>query len=248
MTGGARGIGAAHVVALLKAGAKVMCTDVLVDEGETFVNGLASDRVLFHRLDIMDEGAWKTTIATAEQHFGAVSALVNNAGVFETSLIEEMPLADFRRVLEINTIGTFLGMQSVLPSMRKAGGGSIVNISSIAGIAGSPRQVAYVASKFAVRGMTKVAALEFAQDNIRVNSIHPGAIATPMTTNVPAPASIPIPRFAQPAEVANMMLFLVSDASSYCTGSEFTVDGGYLCKVGTNAGTVRQAKDDALAT
>jgi len=234
VTGGARGMGAAHVRALVEAGAQVLCADVLQDEGEALVAALPQGRASYHRLDVTTREEWRRAVTAAEVRFGPVSVLVNNAGVFAMGRIEEMEERDFRRVLDINAVGTFLGMQAVVGSMRRAGGGSIVNISSTAGFAGSPQMAAYVASKFAVRGMTKVAALEFGKDKIRVNSIHPGAIATPMTAGAGTPSFVPIPRFAEPEEVAKLMLYLASDDSAFCTGSEFVIDGGLLCVVGEN--------------
>ena len=233
VTGGGRGMGAAHVRALVDAGARVLCADIL-DDGEALISELPQGRAMFERLDVTSRADWQRAVESVEKRFGPISVLVNNAGVFAMGPIEEMEEASFRRVLDTNTVGTFLGMQAVIGSMRRAGGGSIINISSTAGFAGSPQMAAYVASKFAVRGMTKVAALEFAKDKVRVNSIHPGAIATPMTAGAGAPDAIPIPRFAAPEEVAKLMLYLASEDSAYCTGGEFTIDGGLLCVVGQN--------------
>ena len=233
VTGGGRGMGAAHVRALIDAGACVLCGDIL-DDGETLISELPQGRAMFERLDVTSRADWQRAVEAVEKQFGPVSVLVNNAGIFAMGPIEEMEEASFRRVLDTNTVGTFLGMQAVIGSMRRAGGGSIINISSTAGFAGSPQMAAYVASKFAVRGMTKVAALEFAKDKVRVNSIHPGAIATPMTAGAGPPDAIPIPRFAAPEEVAKLMLYLASEDSAYCTGGEFTIDGGLLCVVGQN--------------
>ncbi len=238
VTGGARGMGEAHVRALAAAGARVLCTDVLEAEGLALAKELG-DTVAFFRLDVSDRQQWQEAVRSVETQFGRVSILVNNAGIFRAASIEEMAEADYRKIIDINQTGVFLGMQAVIGSMRRAGGGSIVNISSSNGFAALPHMAAYTASKFAVRGMTKVAALEFGKDNVRVNSIHPGAIKTPMLDGVTEAPSmleklikLPIARLGTPEEVANLMLFLVGDESSYCTGSEFIVDGGYLNLVG----------------
>jgi 3alpha(or 20beta)-hydroxysteroid dehydrogenase len=224
-------MGAAHVRLLSENGARVLCCDVLAAEGAALAQELGS-MVRFLPLDVTSREQWREAVATAERFFGPVSILVNNAGVLAIDPIESMTEEAYRRVIDVNQVGTFLGMQAVIPSMRRAAGGSIVNISSTAGFAGAKHMVAYVASKFAVRGMTKVAALELGPDKIRVNSVHPGGVATPMVKNFGAPAHIPIPRLADPSELAQLVLFLASDASSYCTGSEFVADGGYLAVVG----------------
>ena len=162
--------------------------------------------------------------------------LVNNAGIVRTGFLEETSLADYRAVIEVNQVGTFLGMRAVVPAMRESGGGSIINISSNAGIEGVQGVIGYVASKWAIRGMTKTAALELGRYGIRVNSVHPGGVATPMIgaddfDSVDQDAvwsAQPIPRVGQPEEIANLVLFLASDESSYSTGSEFVADGGGL--------------------
>jgi len=174
--------------------------------------------------------------------FGELNVLVNNAGVLKFSPITEMPVADFRRILDINATGCWLGMKSVIGPMKQAGGGSIVNVSSIEGFSGAARLSAYSASKFAIRGMTKSAAMELGQFGIRVNSVHPGAILTPMVLEAadsydPAAGeafmkAMPLSRFAEPVEVSRMVVYLASDDSSYSTGSEFLVDGGILAGPG----------------
>jgi 3alpha(or 20beta)-hydroxysteroid dehydrogenase len=231
ISGGARGMGAAHARRFVAEGAAVLIGDVLDDEGRMLAKGLG-DRAVFAHLDVTSEVSWNDAVAAAEARFGPVSVLVNNAGIASVGRIETLDLADYRRVVEVNQIGTFLGMKAVLPSMRRAGGGSIVNISSTGGLVGFDSLVSYVASKFAVRGMTKTAAVEFAQDGIRVNSVHPGMIRTPMTAGVPESDDLvtrqaPLHRMADPEEVTNMVLYLASDEAGFSTGAEFVVDGGF---------------------
>ncbi|GAA3477175.1 glucose 1-dehydrogenase [Streptomyces yanii] len=231
VTGGARGLGAAHARRLVAEGAKVVIGDVLVKEGEALAAELGAQNALFVELDVTSEVSWQAALARTEEVWGKVTGLVNNAGLVHRCPIEELTEADYRRVIDVNEIGVFLGMKAVLPSMRAAGGGSIVNISSLCGIIAFPYILSYTASKWAVRGMTKAAAQEFAPYNIRVNSVHPGVVATEMTADSERSHETvkrqPIQREAQPAEISNMVLYLLSDEASYSTGSEFVVDGGY---------------------
>ena len=235
VTGAARGMGAAFAQRLIEEGAKVMLTDVLDEAGRTTAQRLG-DNARFMRHDVSSADDWTRVIKSTEDAFGPVSVLVNNAGIVTLSPLETTEEATFRRMMDVNLVGTFLGMRSVIASMRKAGGGSIVNISSVAGIVGTPMCIAYAATKFGVRGMTKTAALELGGDNIRVNSVHPGTIQTPMTSDENGllegikaiSTSIPLGRVGQPQEVANLVLFLASDESSFSTGAEFIADGGVL--------------------
>lgn len=228
VTGGARGMGAADAALLIAEGASVIITDVLADEGEALAEQLGS-RCRFLPHDVSLAADWERVVADAEAAFGTVSVLVNNAGISFMGSLESQSEEKFRRVFEVNQLSVFLGMKAVLPSMRRAGGGSIVNISSIAGLIGVPGAIGYSASKWAVTGMTKVAALELASSGIRVNSIHPGSIRTPMTSRATEDfvSGLPMPRFGEPQEVAQMVLFLASDESSYCTGGQYAVDGGW---------------------
>ncbi|MFQ6324976.1 glucose 1-dehydrogenase [Nocardia sp. CWNU-33] len=233
VSGGARGMGAAFARRLVAEGAAVVVADVLVEEGKAVAAELG-DRALFVPLDVTDETAWHAVVAEAERAFGPVSGLVNNAGIVHVDPIEKLAEADYRRVIDVNQVGVFLGMKAVVPSMRRAGGGSIVNISSIGGIIAFSNILGYVASKWAVRGMTKAAAQEFGVDGIRVNSVHPGVVATEMTATSERSNSmvhdLPLSRAAAPDELASLVLFLISDEASYCTGSEFVADGGYTTK------------------
>lgn len=226
ITGGARGIGAATARLLAGGGARVLVTDLLDDEGEALARELGPNAA-YRRLDVADPDAWKKAVSMAEEQFGAVNALFNNAGILAFGSVADCPPEEFRRVLAVNLEGVFLGIQAVLPALRRAGGGTIVNVSSTAGLQGYAGIAAYVSSKWAVRGLTKAAALDLAPDGIRVMSLHPGPIRTPMVDGLSdeMARSQPIPRFGEPDEVARMARFLFTEAT-YSTGSEFVVDGG----------------------
>jgi len=237
ITGAARGQGAAHARAFIEEGAKVVVTDILVEEGNKLVEELGSNATFFSH-DVTSFAQWMAMVSYAEDTFGPVNILVNNAGIGFKKSILDMTEEEYRRVIDINQVSVFLGMKTVLPSMLKTENGSIINVSSIAGLLGSKDgSVAYDASKFAVRGMTKSIALEMAHTGIRVNSVHPGIIFTPMVmTNDENPTvvdsidkllhHVPMQRGATPEEVTKLILFLASDDSSYSTGSEFVIDGG----------------------
>ncbi|MGZ6644779.1 MAG: SDR family oxidoreductase [Solirubrobacteraceae bacterium] len=232
MTGGARGMGEAHARALAAEGARVVVGDVLEAEGAAVADELG-DGARFAALDVTDEGSWQAAVAFAEEAFGPISVLVNNAGVLAIEPIE-LAIEEWRRVIDTNLTGAFLGMKTVHPSMRRAGGGAIVNVSSMAAYIAVGRASAYTASKWGLRGLTKAAAIEFGPDRIRVNSLHPGMIKTPMlegaSDEVTQSARYPIPRFGTSEEVAATMLHIVCDAT-YSTGSEFCVDGGILAGI-----------------
>lgn len=229
ITGGARGMGASHVRRFVEEGAKVVFTDILEQEGEALAKEIGKN-VKFIRHDVTSASDWKIVIQKTEEIFGSIHILVNNAGIdVPEEDLEELKEETFRKVMDVNLVSVFLGMKSVVPSMRKTGGGSIVNISSLAGLIGAYKKIAYTSSKFAVRGMTKAAALELGEYSIRVNSVHPGFIKTPMTAGLINDAlenSFPLKKAGEPEEVTNMVLYLASDESRYSTGSEFTVDGG----------------------
>lgn len=233
VTGGARGQGFAEAKLFVAEGASVVITDVLTDEGRLAEAELGTNARFFHH-DVSRPESWAEVVRSTEELFGPVSILVNNAGIHWVRAIEDETLDDLKRMIDVNLIGTFLGLQAVLPSMRRAGGGAIVNISSLAGMRGMNWHGAYGSTKWAIRGLTKTAALEFASDNIRVNSVHPGAVDTAM---LPPDreglgdarfAANPIPRPARPEEIAEMVCWLASDASSFVTGAEFLIDGGSL--------------------
>ncbi|WP_062107463.1 glucose 1-dehydrogenase [Bacillus niameyensis] len=230
ITGGARGMGAAHVRRFVEEGAKVVITDILVEEGQALANEFG-DNATFIKHDVTKAADWETVVAEAEKAFGPVNILVNNAGISMNKGLLDITEEDYRRIVDINQVSVFLGMKTVVPSMQKAEGGSIVNISSINGLVGGA--IGYTDTKFAVRGMSKAAALQLAPTGIRVNSVHPGVIETPMISQGDSKDAIqefakfiPNRRIAKPEEVTNVVLFLASDESSYCVGAEFVVDGG----------------------
>ena len=228
VTGAARGMGAQHVRGLVDAGARVVATDVLDDQGRVLADELG-DAVMYRHLDVTDADGWDTVVAQAEEAWGPVKVLVNNAGIVMFGSLDALSTADWQRTIDINLTGVFLGMRAVIASMKRANGGAIVNISSTAGLQGYANLGAYVASKWGVRGLTKTAALELGPSNIRVNSIHPGPIRTPMTAglDLETVAGQPIARVGEPEEVTAMLLFILQEAT-YSTGHEFIIDGGTI--------------------
>jgi 3alpha(or 20beta)-hydroxysteroid dehydrogenase len=238
ITGGARGMGKSHVRHFVAEGAQVVFGDVLDDWGEAVAAKLGEQVCRYTHHDVTSEENWAAAVALTVEVFGRLDVLVNNAGVLQFASIADMPAADFRQVLEVNAVGCWLGMKAVIDPMTKAGGGSIVNISSIEGFTGAEGLSAYSASKFAVRGMTKVAARELARFGIRVNSVHPGGVLTRMIVDSAGARgpdqgeaflkAMPLGRFAEPVEISRLVAYLASDDSSYSTGSEFVADGGLL--------------------
>jgi 3alpha(or 20beta)-hydroxysteroid dehydrogenase len=225
ITGGARGMGAVEAKTLQAEGAIVVITDVLDDEGAAVAKELG---ITYLHHDVTDEHQWASVIAETEKLHGPIAILINNAGVVGFTPVADTELAEWNRVLAINLTGPFLGIRSVTPSMRKIGGGVIVNISSTAGMIGYSNLSAYVSSKWGLRGLTKAAALDLAADNIRVVSVHPGGVRTPMTAGIDDPENYkrqPIKRIGEPDEIAKLVLYLVADAT-YSTGTEFIADGG----------------------
>ncbi|MFD5414089.1 glucose 1-dehydrogenase [Streptomyces nojiriensis] len=228
ITGAGRGQGAAEARLCAAAGARVVVTDVREDEGRAVAAELG-DQGLYVRHDVADAASWASVMDRSVRAFGTVSALVNNAALWRTAHVEQQRPEEFQELLRVNLLGPFLGIQAVAPVLRAGGGGSIVNISSTAGLVGIPGHAAYGSTKFGLRGLTRSAALDLAGDRIRVNSVHPGAIDTPMVAEAVAGrdwSHVPLGRMGRPEEVGQLVLFLCSDASSYVTGSEFTVDGG----------------------
>ncbi len=233
ITGAARGIGRAAAELFAREGATVFATDVNAPD-PPFENR----DIRFSIMDVASEAGWQALVSEVVERHGAVDILVNNAGIGGSQLpLADETIADWDRVIAVNQTGVFLGMRAVLPSMRAKKSGSIVNVSSIWGIAAVPGAAAYHATKAAVRHLTKHAAVTYAPDNVRVNSIHPGIIATPMVledqadeTSAAVVAATPLGRMGKPIELANGMLFLASDESSFMTGAELVIDGGYLAQ------------------
>jgi 3alpha(or 20beta)-hydroxysteroid dehydrogenase len=232
VTGGARGQGGAEAALFRAEGAEVVITDVLADAGKAHADAIGAT---FLTHDVRSEEEWAEVVRQTADRHGRIDVLVNNAGIFRRGKLLDTSLDDYRHMIDVNQVGVFLGMKAVAPTMVAQQSGSIVNISSIAGLLSAPNAFAYGASKFAVRGMTKSAAVELARANIRVNSIHPGLIDTDMMTEVTSGDAtrhdrlttiVPLRRMAEADEVASLALFLASDESRYCTGSEFVIDGG----------------------
>jgi 3alpha(or 20beta)-hydroxysteroid dehydrogenase len=231
VTGAARGMGAAEAALFVDEGAVVVLTDVRDDEGNALAKELG-DRAEYVHHDVGDEAEWVDLVQHVETAHGSVDILVNNAGISRGGSLEDLVWDDFDLMVRVNQRGVLLGMRAVIAPMRRAGRGSIINVASAAALRGEPELIAYTGTKFAVRGMTQVAAAELARDDIRVNVLHPGVIDTPMhQQNSPERQSwlvdrIPLGRFGETREIAEMALFLASDASSYITGADFSVDGG----------------------
>jgi 3alpha(or 20beta)-hydroxysteroid dehydrogenase len=230
ISGGARGQGAAEARLFVAEGARVVIGDVLEPEGRQLTSELG-DAALFVRQDVTQERDWVTAINEAEK-LGGLHGLVNNAGIYQPRTLMETDTELFERHMRVNQLGCFLGMKAVVPLMERSGGGSIVNISSVAGLRGSPGAIAYSATKWALRGMTKAAAIDLAPRRIRVNSVHPGPIDTEML-KVRTPEQnrerlrlVPMNRMGTAEEVASLVLFLLSDESGYVTGAEVAIDGG----------------------
>jgi len=241
ITGAARGQGAAEARLFAAEGAHVMLGDVLDDDGEIVAKELG-ERGAYRHHDVTSERDWEDIVAATRSQFGRVDVLVNNAGVFRIVGLTATTLDEYMRIVSINQVGVFLGMKAVTETMIGQGAGSIINISSVAGLVGSAGTTAYTASKFAVRGMTKVAAIELAPLGVRVNSVHPGYIDTSMlrdafgalggdATIEAAGAAVPNGRLATAEDVAKLVLYLASDDSAYSTGSEFVVDGGISARL-----------------
>lgn len=228
ITGAGRGQGAAEARLFAEAGARVVVTDVREEEGREVAKSLGEDGV-FVRHDVTDAESWSSAVAAGVEAFGRLDALVNNAALWRTASVEHETYENFETLLRVNLLGPFLGIQAVLPALKEAGGGSIVNVSSTAGLVGIPGHAAYGSTKFGLRGLTRSAALDLAEYGVRVNSVHPGAIDTPMISSASSGrdwSHLPLGRMGRPEEVGELVLFLASEASSYVTGAEFAVDGG----------------------
>ncbi|KUL54781.1 short-chain dehydrogenase [Streptomyces sp. NRRL F-4489] len=251
ITGAARGQGEQEARLFAAEGARVVLGDVLEEEGAALAAELGPERARFVRLDVAVEEDWAALVAAAAEAFGKIDGLVNNAGILRFNALVDTPLAEFRQVLDVNQTGCFLGIRAVAPEIAAAGGGTIVNTASYAGLTGMAFVGAYAATKHAVVGLTRVAALELASQGIRVNAVCPGAVDTPMTNPAalnpsadPAASAeaaravdelyrklVPLGRIGRPEEVARLALFLTGEDSSYVTGQPFVIDGGWLAGV-----------------
>lgn len=230
ISGAARGMGASHARAVVGHGGKVIVGDILEAETAALAAELGDSNALAVPLDVRSTDAWTAAVAQGSERFGPINVLVNNAGIlYPATAIEDTDDDHWQRVIDINLTGTFKGARAVIPAMKR-NGGSIINISSAAGLKGYPKVNSYVASKWAVRGLTKSLAVELAEYGIRVNSVHPGIVATPMTDGLPfnVSAMVPVGRMGQPQEISNLVIFLASDESSFSTGAEFVADGGEI--------------------
>ncbi len=231
ITGAAQGMGAVHARLFVEAGARVVLTDLQADAGAKLANELGKN-AHFVPQDVTKESDWESVAAEAKKRFGGIDGLVNNAAIWWTKPVMDEDRERFRKMLDVNVIGTWLGIRAVVPAMREAGGGSIVNLSSIAGTRGIPEHGAYGASKWAVRGLSKVAASELGQWNIRVNTVHPGAVEGTGMFLVPESEfetlfqAQPLRRPGRREEISGLVMFLLSDQSSFVTGHEHVVDGG----------------------
>ena len=234
ISGAARNMGAAEARLFAREGARVLATDVLDEPGARLAEEIGP-AAHYRRLDVTDPEQWRAAVDAAVERFGGLDVLLQNAGVVPLAPLEDLSLEEYERCMGVNATGTFLGMRAAAGAMKARGGGSIVNVSSIQGLVGAPRLLAYTASKFAIRGMTKAAALELGAHGIRVNSIHPGIVRV----RKPRPGQtvqdldydalgqpLPLGRVAEPEEIARAALFLASDDSAYATGAEFVIDGG----------------------
>lgn len=235
VTGGTGGMGATHARALVAEGGKVVIADLDDTKGQALaaeLNDVQGASARYVHLDVTSEDDWAAAVAFTLDEFGRIDVLVNNAGIANGAPIGEYDVDAWRTILDVNLTGTFLGIRAVSPIMAKAGSGSIINVSSVEGLRGSAGLHGYVASKFGVRGLTKSVALELGFRGVRVNSVHPGFIETPMTAGIDVDQLlIPLGRGAQPEEVSQTIVFLASDESSYSTGAEFVVDGGLVAGV-----------------
>ncbi|MFZ3498323.1 SDR family NAD(P)-dependent oxidoreductase [Streptomyces sp. 5.8] len=248
ITGAARGQGEQEARLFASEGAKVLLGDVLDEQGAAVAKDIGEDRARYVRMDVSREEDWAAAIAVAKEAFGPVNGLVNNAGILRFNELTATPLEEFQQVVQVNQVGAFLGIKSVAPEIEAAGGGTIVNTSSYTGLTGMAYVGTYAATKAAILGLTRVAALELAAKNIRVNAMCPGAVDTPMATpghvnpaDLPQEAKdamaelykrvVPMGRVGQPEEIAKLALFLTSEDSSYITGQPFVIDGGWMAGV-----------------
>jgi 3alpha(or 20beta)-hydroxysteroid dehydrogenase len=236
ISGAARGMGAAHARAMVAEGAKVVIGDLLDEEGRALAGDLGAAARYVH-LDVTSAQDWAMAVTTAVEEFGGLNVLVNNAGIANYGRIGNYTIHQWNTILAVNMTGTFLGITAARDNLVASAPSSIINISSTAGLTGTSGAHGYVASKFAIRGLTKSVALELGADNVRVNSVHPGVIRTPMTDDIDHSSFIgPLRRIGEPEEVSTLVVYLASDESSFQTGAEFVVDGGQTAGVSSPLG------------
>ena len=240
ITGAARGMGRAAATRFVEEGARVLCGDLLDEEGKQLADELGEAATYVH-LDVTSDEDWGAAVAAGERQFGRIDALVNNAGILSFAALDQMTRDDYQRVIDVNQIGVLLGMKYTAPAIERAGGGAIVNVSSVEGLGGGAFLTAYTSTKFAVRGLTKAAAWELGSKAIRVNSIHPGAIRTQMIESQPGfgdqavqfmGSRTALKRMGTAEDVAGVVVFLVSDDAAYMTGAEVAIDGGVTASSG----------------
>ena len=235
ITGAASGMGIRHAEKFVEEGAKVVLADIAAEAGQKLADELGVN-ARFFKLNVASAEGWDEVVKFTEKEFGPINVLVNNAGIGIFKLMDDLTVEDFQKTMDVNTLSIFLSLKAVVPAMKKAGGGSIVNISSVDGMRGAATATAYCASKFAVNGITRCAAVELGTSNIRVNTVHPGVIKTPMAEQgeiaeiiAALEQGVPMKRAGTTDDVSNLVIFLASDDSTYCTGAEFVIDGGMIC-------------------
>lgn len=231
VTGAAQGMGASHARALAAEGASVVIADLLEDQGMALAAGICAEhgegRALFVRLDVTAEESWRQALAVTLSAYGCLDVLVNNAGIFTRGSVVDATVADWRRTIDIDLTGNFIGMHVCVESLKASGNASIINISSIAGLTGFKNRAAYSAAKWGVQGLTKTSALDLGEFGVRVNSVHPGSVRTPLTAGLERGfGQIPLGRDADPAEISQLIVYLASDESRFVTGASIAIDGG----------------------
>ncbi|WP_040168214.1 glucose 1-dehydrogenase [Microbacterium gorillae] len=227
ITGGARGMGESHARALVAEGANVVIADLLEDEGRALAAELGEGRALFVPLDVTDEESWNAAVAATVDAFGKLDVLINNAGIFTRGSVVDASVSDFRKTIDIDLTGVFIGMHAAAAALEASGNASVINISSIAGLVGFKNRAAYAAAKWGVQGLTKTSAMDLGPLGIRVNSIHPGSVRTPLTAGLKRGfGQIPLGRDADSAEISALVVYLASDESRFVTGAAIAIDGG----------------------
>lgn len=231
ISGGARGMGASHARAIVAEGGQVIIGDILIDDGEALADELG-ENAFFVNLDVSDFNSWRSAVDFSIKKFGGLNILINNAGIINMGGLDDYDIEEWDKIIAINLTGPFLGIKAAAEALARSAPSSIINISSTAGFQGIAGLHGYTASKFGVRGLTKSVALELAQQGVRVNSVHPGTVATPMNAELDVADFNPMKRMGSVSEVSNLIVYLASDESSFTTGTEFIIDGGELAGMG----------------